>query len=132
MIIACIDQMWYFIMIFLIGVFLFADTFSAVWHNMLLRGDLIIEREDFNFEDLDFYDRFLKPYLEQWHISFLTALGEFDPSLGSYDESEWLFFFLCAIFNITLLLNLLIAIISQTHADVLATQNENEYSEKVK
>ena len=42
-----------------------------------------------------------------------------------------MFFFVCAIFNITLLLNLLIAIISQTFAEILATQTENEYKEKV-
>ena len=61
----------------------------------------------------------------------MTALGSFDNSLNYYDTAEWIFFFLCAIFNITLLLNLLIAIISQTYEEVEATQIEALYSEKV-
>jgi hypothetical protein len=39
-------------------------------------------------------------------------LGDFDPNVEFYEENDWVVFFLCTIFNIILLLNLLIAIIS--------------------
>ena len=64
-------------------------------------------------------------------MSFLTALGEFDDNLGSYRESDWLVFMLCAIFNIILLLNLLIAIISETFTRISEKRTETSYLEKV-
>ena len=64
-------------------------------------------------------------------MSFLTALGEFNETLGDYREGDWFVFFLCAIFNIILLLNLLIAVISETFANVVSTAVETGYKEKV-
>ena len=63
----------------------------------------------------------------------MTALGEFDDNVkdGSMREGDWIVFLLCAIFNIILLLNLLIAIISETYTNVSATKIESHYRERV-
>ena len=47
-----------------------------------------------------------------------------------YNESNWLVFFLCCIFNIILLLNLLIAIISETFARIAESAVANSFKEK--
>ena len=60
------------------------------------------------------------------------ALGEFDDNLENYREIDWLVFFLACIFNIIVLLNLLIAIVSQTFADMLEAKVEEEYKEKAR
>ena len=70
-------------------------------------------------------------YVEAWQKSFLAALGEFDPlELDSYSDGQWLVFILCVIFNIILLLNLLIAIISETYERVSRTRIPTAYKEK--
>ena len=81
--------------------------------------------------DADFYVKYLQPYVKMWQMSFLTSIGEFDDSLGDYREGDWLVFFLCSIFNIILLLNLLIAVISETYDNESGTAIENSYKEKV-
>lgn len=45
-------------------------------------------------------------------------MGELGDNIEFYRESDWLVFFIALIFNIILLLNLLIAIISDTYARV--------------
>ena len=57
-------------------------------------------------------------------------MGEFDGNMEFYRESDWLVFFLCCIFNIILLLNLLIAIISETFAKISESAIANSYKEK--
>ena len=57
-------------------------------------------------------------------------MGEFDDNLEFYRESDWLVFFICCIFNIILLLNLLIAIISETFARIAESAKANSYKEK--
>ena len=59
------------------------------------------------------------------------ALGEFDTdNLELYREIDWFIFFLCCIFNIILLLNLLIAIISETYTNVSMVKVATTYREK--
>ena len=57
-----------------------------------------------------------------WQKSFLVSLGEFDPNLEYYREQDWIVFLLCCIFNIIVLLNLLIAIISETFTKISEQQ----------
>ena len=64
-------------------------------------------------------------------MSFRTALGEFSETLDQYDHMSWVIFFLCCIVNIILLLNLLIAIISETYETISSTALETGYKEKV-
>ena len=61
----------------------------------------------------------------------MFALGEFGDNVGFYRESDWLVFFIAIMFNIILLLNLLIAIISETFAAVAEKAVQNSFKEKV-
>ena len=61
----------------------------------------------------------------------MTALGEFAENMEFYREGDWFVFFLCCMFNIILLLNLLIAIISETYERISETKVEYGYKEKV-
>ena len=69
--------------------------------------------------------------MKAWQKSFLVVIGEFDGNLEFYREGDWLIFFICVIFNIVLLLNLLIAIISETYTRISATSVQTGYKEKV-
>ena len=129
MIIACITDMTVFMVILFIGVFAFADAFHSV-DKVLELNELI---DPYEVPDgAGNYEKYWKNYIVSWQKSFLTALGEFDGNLEFYRESDWLIFFICCIFNIILLLNLLIAIISETFANVAANAVANSYKEKVK
>ena len=57
-------------------------------------------------------------------------MGEFEDNMEFYRESDWLVFFICCIFNIILLLNLLIAIISETYETISTAAVANSYKEK--
>ena len=59
------------------------------------------------------------------------ALGEFDDNMENYREIDWLVFFLACIFNIIVLLNLLISILSDTFARFSAIKNSTAFKEKV-
>ena len=67
-----------------------------------------------------------------WQNSFLIALGEFDENLEFYREIDWLVFLICCFFNMIVMLNLLIAIISETFANIAAEQVNNTYKEKAR
>ena len=49
-----------------------------------------------------------------------------------YRNVDWIVFILCIMFNMIVLLNLLIAIVSQTFADMLEAKVEEEYKEKAR
>ena len=120
---------WFLVVLF-IGVLGFADAFKSIEMIMIITGK--IEATEVA-EDAGLYEKYFKSYILALQKSFLTALGEFDDSVtdGSMREGDWIVFLLCAIFNIILLLNLLIAIISETYTNVSATKIESNYREKV-
>ena len=60
----------------------------------------------------------------------MTALGEFDENVANYREIDWIIFILCCIFNIIVLLNLLIAIISETYENFSENKDQTGYKEK--
>ena len=72
----------------------------------------------------------MQGYVIAWQKSFLVALGEFDENLAFYREEDWLVFLLCCLFNIIVLLNLLIAIISETYTRIADLKTQNSYKEK--
>lgn len=72
----------------------------------------------------------MQGYVIAWQKSFLVALGEFDENLDFYREEDWLVFLLCCLFNIIVLLNLLIAIISETYTRIADLKTQNSYKEK--
>ena len=123
-------DMKYFLVVLFIGVLGFADAFKSIEMIMIINGK--IEATEVA-EDAGLYDKYFKSYILALQKSFLTALGEFDDSVtdGSMREGDWIVFLLCAIFNIILLLNLLIAIISETYTNVSATKIESHYRERV-
>ena len=57
-------------------------------------------------------------------------MGEFDANLDFYREEDWLVFLLCCLFNIIVLLNLLIAIISETYTNINDLKIPYTYKEK--
>ena len=81
--------------------------------------------------DAHFFGRYMGSFAANWQKSFLTALGEFEDNLDKYREDQWFVFILSAIFNIILLMNLIIAIISETYERVSSTRVESTYKEKV-
>ena len=62
----------------------------------------------------------------------MTPFGGFDEALAEYRNADWIIFILCCVFNMIVLLNLLIAIVSQTFADMLEAKVEEEYKEKAR
>ena len=80
--------------------------------------------------DASLYKRYFKTYIVAWQSSYLTSLGEFSGSLENYDEIDWIVFFLATIINIILLLNLLIAIVSETFAAINESTEQTSYKEK--
>ena len=61
----------------------------------------------------------------------MVTLGEFDPNLEFYREVDWFVFFICIFFNIVVLFNLLIAIISETYTRISEEKAAFSYKEKV-
>ena len=128
MITQCLIDMVTFAFVLLIGVMAFSDAFKSIEKKLQIRGKL--PATDFG-EDPSAYDRYLKQYVNSWQKSYRTMLGDFDPNVEFYEENDWVVFFICTIFNIILLLNLLIAIISQTFENISETALETGYKEKV-
>jgi len=75
-------------------------------------------------------ERFTSGYLHALISTYLIGLGEFN--IEDYGENylPQVLFTLCTIFNCVVMLNLLIAIISDTYARVMATQNEYAMRER--
>ena len=128
MIMACIYDMLTFMIVLIIGVFAFADAFLSIDEIMFINGDR--ERGEEN-PNATMYEKYGQQYVQSWQRSFLISLGEFDENMEFYRESDWLVFFICCIFNIILLLNLLIAIISETYETISTAAVANSYKEKV-
>ena len=68
-------------------------------------------------------------YLKAFKYSILLTLGEFD--VESLDELGWILFLAAATFNLIILLNLVIAIISEVFATLYPTKLPSFYKERV-
>ena len=115
LIIQSFSDMGPFLVIFFLGVFAFADAFLSVDKIMFMNGK---KEQALVGNDADIYDLYLVDYVTAIKNSFLTAFGGFDEQLLDYRNADWLVFLMCVMFNVIVLLNLLIAIVSQTFADV--------------
>jgi len=62
-------------------------------------------------------DRFIEDYPKALEFIFLLTLGEFNEMFGAFDYLGWILFILCTVFNLIVMLNLLIAVISTTFED---------------
>ena len=70
-------------------------------------------------------------YLTAIQNSFLVALGEFGTlGINEYRAVDWIIFMLCCLLNLTLMLNLLIAIIGSAYDRITKNEAEISYKEK--
>ena len=103
MIISVIYDMRYFLLILFIGMIAFSDAMLAL--------SLANEEEG---------DKFYKGFIDSVLRTYLLILGDFNTNnLGSVAAVlVWILFLLCTIFNMIVMLNLLISIISESFANV--------------
>lgn len=80
------------------------------------------------------YEKYWQGYVRAIQNAFIVSIGDFDYKLNieQFNEGEWVIFILCAVLNVILLLNLLIAIIGQTFQKISQTKSETGYYEKTK
>ena len=121
-----------FLIIYFSGVFAFADAFESI------EQLLVIERRvepvyymPFHTDGETFYEKFFKTYAKAFQTSFLASLGELNPNLDKYREIDWLVFFISVFFNIIMLMNLLIAIISEAYEIISYQRDVTSYKTKV-
>ena len=125
MITETVSDMKIFLVVFFIGAIAFADAFVSIAEKIRIKsGDAKDESEDY-------YDSYFEAYVDAFKTSFTAALGDFTlMGIENYDNLDWFVFILLCIFNIIVLLNLLIAIISETFTKISDTQTEHRYKEK--
>ena len=82
--------------------------------------------------DPSFYDKYIHKFFDAWEDSFLNALGSFSSDRLYYRDVDWIVFTLSCFFNMIIMLNLLIAIISEAYAKIAANQVNNAYKEKAR
>ena len=72
-----------------------------------------------------------KSFFDSFTFTFYNAMGELQMDRSEDDFIGWALFFLCVMFNLIVMLNLLIAIISDTYSKVASTQEEYALKERV-
>lgn len=128
MITECITDMLPIFFIFFIGVLGFCDAFLSIDTKLALMGKI----EGFEVaDDPNYYEKYVQSYIIALQNAYLTSLGAFKLNLDFYSEVDWIVFFICTIFNVVLLLNLLVAIVCETFTRVASTKVETSYKEKV-
>lgn len=130
-----LNDMIAFMLVFFIGVLAFTDAFLSVESlyayssqtSVIKRGEIGL-----NMNDGHYFDVIFKPYFDSFRKSFLVALGEFGeyPDLMNWPEGHFLIFMICCLFNLIVLLNLLIAIISETFTTILEKSEQTGFKEK--
>ena len=79
------------------------------------------------------FEKLTKQYLNQLQDTYLLTLGEFSPYEDNFSKEFqffWLFFIIATILNLTIMLNLLIALIGETYGRVDSQKIEYRYKEK--
>ena len=71
----------------------------------------------------------VETYLDSFKYSILLTLGEFD--VEKLDYLGWVLFLAAALFNLIILLNLVIAIISEVFAELYPTKEPSFFKERV-
>ena len=69
-------------------------------------------------------------YFSSFTQTFFNAMGELNMEGFETDTIAWVLFFLCALFNLIVMLNLLIAIISETYDRVNQTKQQYALKER--
>ena len=82
--------------------------------------------------NLTWFEEFAIPYIAKVEEAYLLTNGEFPlDNVKSYQYFGWFIFFIATIFNLIIMLNLLIAIISKTFENVVGEQDETMFRERV-
>ena len=69
-------------------------------------------------------DRYIPNFFSAIFMTYTSALGDLETDDYGYDFIAWTLFLLCTIFNLIVMLNLLIAIISDTYTRVNSTKEK--------
>ena len=104
------QDMSYFFVVFIVLVFAFADAFYS----------------ESNAQD----EKYVEDFFAALRFSYINAIGDFDTDFF-VGGLPWILFFMCTIFNLIVLMNLLIAIISDTYETVTATKEQYAMLQKV-
>lgn len=104
MIIEVIKDMDAFLVMIVVAILAFSEASYSLSNNRLE-------------ENRAFYD-----YFEAVWFTFFNAMGNFTMASFEEDSIAWTLFFLCTLFNMIVMLNLLIAIISETYNRVNQTK----------
>jgi hypothetical protein len=114
MILTVMYDMRHFLLVLLIGIFAFADSFLSI--SML---------------NEDQSDRFVTSFIGSSVYTYRLILGDFNTDeFGSVSVLlVWILFLLCTVFNMIIMLNLLIAIISESFATVTSNASNAAYQE---
>ena len=105
MIVLVVFDMKYFLGVLLLAMTAFGDGFYMVSN---------LTKQSNDEENAPFIDSFVMSILYVYNMS----LGEYDNSYGLAPTLGWVLFTICTLFNMIVMLNLLIAIISDTFARV--------------
>jgi|Transcript_20452 hypothetical protein len=129
----------YFLVVFLVGVTAFADSFNALDQEILLEGKrfegLNLSPEDYKaaqismLSTMSFSENF-KHWLSIWQYSFRAGIGDFMDDANLYGYVDWMIFFLMVFFLIILMLNLLISVIAEAQAEYTDARIQSTYREK--
>ena len=82
---------------------------------------------------MKWFNSFGLKYISKVESTYLLTNGEFplDSDVANYDSFGWFIFLLATIFNLIIMLNLLITIISEDFASVIGTRDETMFRERV-
>ena len=119
-----------FLVVLFIGVIAFADAFSSIRERLI--QEKLMEPLPEVPEDATVYMKYVDQYAKMVEGSYLSGLGEFIPDKEFYEAEDWFVFFLSTAFNLIVLFNLLIAIVSETFAGQWENKNIYTYKETVK
>lgn len=79
------------------------------------------------------YERIFEPYVDKWRLTYFNSMAEFDMDFqAKLSFKDWIIFFLGTVVQVIVLLNLLIALVSETFARIFPLNNETSYQEKVR
>lgn len=122
-IIEVIVDMRHFLLILLLTFISFGDALRSI---SLSNND--VKDEDGNSK----YQFIGSSYLDAIIYVYRMSLGDFDTEVfGNVAVPYvWILFILCTVFNMIIMLNLLIAIISESFARINAVSSQNSYQEK--
>ena len=128
LIIDSFTKMSEFIVIILIGVLAFASTNVSIEEVLEAQG----KKQEEYIEDAWVGEKYLSEWFNAFKVSLLTTVGEFPgDDLPLYRVLDWIIFILCIAFNLIVLFNLLIAIVSENLTRILENWEQTKYKEKV-